>query len=201
MEELSPMRERIAQAVRRIGWAYVLLHLHINLGTLDILPDWAGYLMILSALPALAEWSPSAKLLKPLGVFLCANASLQWLVKLIGFSASTTAATANLLSLYHLLCDIIYLYFHFQLLTDIANTAHIVAYDGEASLLKTRTWYVVLLTGIQLILYLPTVPQLLTFFLLIVNLVIAFILCRQMLHFGNWLRREPEDDPDCEVSA
>ena len=36
----------LSTAVRKIAWGYVFLHLHFNLGTLDILPDWACYTKI-----------------------------------------------------------------------------------------------------------------------------------------------------------
>lgn len=189
MSELSPMRERCGAAIRKLGWAYVLLHLDINLGTLNLLPNWAGYLMILSVLPVLAEWSPSATLLKPLGTFLAANDLLQWLVKLIDFSMETTAFTSGLYALYTLLCAIVSLYFHFQLLTDVAGMAHFFAYEDEASFLKMRTLYTMLMTVIPLLLYLPEPPQMITVSLLVVNLVIALILCRMLLVFGKWLQQ------------
>ena len=45
-------RDALAIAIRRIGWAYLLLHLNINLGSLNILPNWWGYLLIVFSLSA-----------------------------------------------------------------------------------------------------------------------------------------------------
>ena len=59
-----------AAAVRIIAWAYLLLHLDLTFGTVNVLPDWAGYLLILDALPALAKEESSASLLKPLCIIL-----------------------------------------------------------------------------------------------------------------------------------
>jgi len=57
--------QKLCSAVKSIAWGYILIHLHLNLGTIDILPDFAGYLLILGALPALGQPEPSALLLKP----------------------------------------------------------------------------------------------------------------------------------------
>lgn len=44
----------IRSALSRIAWAYLLIHLHFRLNNLDVLPDWAGYLLIFSAIGLLA---------------------------------------------------------------------------------------------------------------------------------------------------
>ena len=44
----------IRSALSRIAWAYLLIHLHFRLNNLDLLPDWAGYLLIFSAIGLLA---------------------------------------------------------------------------------------------------------------------------------------------------
>ena len=54
--------EHLCNALRHIAWGYILIHVHINLGTIDILPDFAGYLLLLGALPILGQLEPSAPL-------------------------------------------------------------------------------------------------------------------------------------------
>lgn len=59
----------IRSALSRIAWAYLLIHLHFRLNNLDVLPDWAGYLLIFSAIGLLA-WraagsAPAQALLHP----------------------------------------------------------------------------------------------------------------------------------------
>ena len=39
----------LCQAVKHIAWGYVLLHFNINLGPLNVLPNWAGYLLMVGA--------------------------------------------------------------------------------------------------------------------------------------------------------
>lgn len=43
--------DNLASAVGAVGRAYIFIYLNINLGTLDILPDWVGYVFILGPFP------------------------------------------------------------------------------------------------------------------------------------------------------
>ena len=82
------------------------------------------------------------------------------------------------------------LYFHFQLLTDIANAAQLNEYDGSQDLLRTRTWYTLLNTVLYLMLYASLWIHWLSVVLLVIHLVVAIIICRQILRFGKW-SKEP----------
>lgn len=104
---------KLSDAVKRIAWGYLLIHLHFNLGTLDLLPDWLGYWFMTAALPVLAEEEPSAALLRPFGLILTGWAGIEWVLKLLGSDAQ--------LGILSLLVSIISLYFHFQLLTNLAS--------------------------------------------------------------------------------
>jgi len=108
-------RSDFYRALTNIAWGYVLLHLNINLGTLNILPNWGGYLLFLSALPVLATEEPSALLLRPFGWILALWEGLLWLTVLFGASVN--------LPIVEIIIGIVSLYFHFQLLTNLAELA------------------------------------------------------------------------------
>lgn len=101
-----------AKAVRKVTVGYLLIFLAINIGTIDLLPDWAGYLIMISALPVLAEREKSAMLLKPLGVALAVWSLIQWALKIFGGTVNVTVII--------LLFAILQMYFDFQLITDIS---------------------------------------------------------------------------------
>lgn len=37
-------KEQLSQALRKVFWAYIFLYFDINLGSIDILPAWIGYI-------------------------------------------------------------------------------------------------------------------------------------------------------------
>ena len=106
-------RYNLSQAIRSIAWGYVLLHLHFNLGRLDILPDWLGLVLILKALPDLTEQCPSAGLLRPFAMGLAIWEGIQWLFFLFGAALD--------LGFLDIIGSIVALYFRFQLMTEIAH--------------------------------------------------------------------------------
>ena len=69
----------ICTAVKKIAWGFFLVLIAINIGTIDILPDWAGYILMVSALPVLATQEESANLLRPFGIILVVPAGvMEW---------------------------------------------------------------------------------------------------------------------------
>lgn len=173
-------RTQLGTAVKRIAWAYVLLHVHFNLGTLDLLPDWAGYLMILSALPALAAEEESAGLLKPFGIILAAWAAVQWVIALVG--GSWDGGWLGLIE------TVVSLYFHFQLLTNLAAISEKYNCPETRRILTLRTVQTVLTTILALPLpWEEWEPA--AYLLLIVSLVVVIWICRVLFS----LRRSLED--------
>ena len=46
---LQNQLEYLAYKIGHIGWGYIFMYLDVNLGTIDILPSWAGYLFMMLA--------------------------------------------------------------------------------------------------------------------------------------------------------
>ena len=63
-------KKYLIHAMGSIAWGYVFFYLAINLGTIDILPDWVLFVMVVRALEPLSEVVHSAKVLEPLGILL-----------------------------------------------------------------------------------------------------------------------------------
>ena len=132
----------LCQAVKHIAWGYVLLHFNINLGPLNVLPNWAGYLLMVGALPALSEEESSASLLRPLGLLLAGWEGLCWAMALFGRDPNFQFLSA--------LVTVIALYFHFQLLTDLAIAARNHQCPQEKRILHLRTVQTLLTTLLAL---------------------------------------------------
>lgn len=130
-------RNKLAEAIRKVAWGYVLLHLNITIGAINILPNWLGHLLFLRALPALAEEEPSARLLRPIITALGIWEAVLWLSPL----------TISLqLPVFELIASVLLLYMHFQLLTNLSQIAGKYNCPQESKILRLRTVQTILTT-------------------------------------------------------
>ena len=106
------------RALTKIAWGYVFLHLNFNLNTLNILPNWVAYLLFFAAIALLGDQLRDLALLKPFCILLGTKELADWLAVLL--TGETLVARFFLLDA---LLTCVGLYFHFQLLTDLAILA------------------------------------------------------------------------------
>ena len=170
------MNKTYSQAIRNVAWAYLLIHFHINLGTIDILPDWWGYMLIFKALPAIAEKEPSAKLLEKFVMLMIGCTAIEWLLKIFGVTLDT-----YILSIF---VSVIYIYTHFQLLTNIADIADRESATPYGKAIRDlRTWVIVGVTATNIIMsFLPNLW--LVYGIALVNILIFVILSAQLFSYA-----------------
>ena len=142
-------RERLCRAVKLIAWGYILIYLHFNLGTLDILPNWLGYVLMLQALPALSEEERSANLLRPLGTSLVVWEAVLWAAAVFGIDIQT-GTVGTIFNIVGYVITVISMYFHFQLLTNLANAAEKYECSQSRRIIRLRTVNTVLLLVLNL---------------------------------------------------
>lgn len=135
----------LSSAINKIAVGYIFIYFSINIAVIDILPDWLGYFMIVSALPLLAEKEKSALLLRPFGIALGI-----WNIAELVLNSLTFEWKLTLISL---ITGIITIYFHFQLLTNIASLD--IDPSKRKRLLMFRTATVILHTLLVLWLFIP----------------------------------------------
>ena len=145
-------RETLYSGLSNAAWGYFFLHIHFNLGTINILPAFVGYLLLLSAIRKLSGERRDLLLLQPLGVLLAAWNVADWLFACLGGELSGMFLPLDLLA------AVAGLYFHFQFITDMAALAE--AYQPEDGSLarrlrQNRTAYTVLCTITALFVHLP----------------------------------------------
>jgi hypothetical protein len=182
-------RQRLADSVKLIAYGYLLLHLNFNLGTLNVLPNWLGYILILRALPELGEYESSALLLRPLGILLGLWEGVLWTVNLTGSSLNGYLFTA--------ISAVIALYFHFQLLTNLADIAGICGCPERSRILTLRTVWTVLNTLVAL-----PVPwdsfHVLTVGMVVVFVVVAIWICTVLFSLRRSLLETNPEAGSCE---
>lgn len=140
-ETREPKTTSLSEAVSCVAWGYVFLHLDFNLGGINVLPDWACYALVLHALPGLARAERSALLLRPLAIILLAVDALMWALQIFGAAPDLYIVSA--------LCTVLALYFHFQLLTNVADIARIDP-QRSRSVLRLRNFRTVFVTLLAL---------------------------------------------------
>lgn len=158
--------ETFCPPVKWIAWGYILLYFNINIGSLDLLPAWLGYLLFLEALPILAQAWPTASLLRPFAIGLAAWNGVTWIFGV--------AWCPEIISV---IIGIIALYFHFQLLTELASLARQFGCPQEKRLLKLRTVNTLIQTILTLGSNLWEAWEGAAIILVIVNLVVLVWIC------------------------
>ena len=142
--EMQNDRQKLCRSLRHIAWGYILLYLDVNFGTFNILPNWLGFLLILFALSPLAAEVPSAALLRSFAALLAAWCGVTWLASLFGLSMPDG------LDVVSLVVSVITLYFHFQLLTDLATLSEKYGCPQTDKLMHLRTVNTLLTTAMAL---------------------------------------------------
>ena len=83
----------LAKSISRVAWSYVFLYLDVNIGvdggSLNLLPDFICYVLILYALPGLAIEERSAALLRPLAWILLVVEAVRWVLPVIGLTPAS----------------------------------------------------------------------------------------------------------------
>lgn len=197
--------ERLYTGLSHAAWGYFLLHFNFNLNfdsaSINILPSFAGALLLLSAVDKLSAERRDLKLLRPLCMILAAWHLADWVLALTGSSLS-----GKLLFL-DLIFTVVLLYFHFQFLTDMAAIAEKYQPEGETlnrRIRDRRTALLVLTTiadvasGLVQLLELEQVFEmtavvwgLLSVAVLIVIVMIMFSLFQLRRYVRDWGAAEP----------
>lgn len=142
----------LCSGISKAAWGYFFLYFNLNINTISLTPSFVGFLLFLSALKLLEEEERELSLLRPLGILLALWHGIVWFASWFG------ADPEGLLFL-DLIIALANLYFHFQLLTNLASIAAKFQLEGSAHdtrLLKCRTIQTVMLTGVILLGYLSS---------------------------------------------
>lgn len=151
-------KKSIARAFKLIAIGYLFLYININLGSVNFSPNWVCFALILSAIPLISNEEPSVKLLKGFGAFLLGWDAFVWTLNIFAptalgnhgaiqpiISAIPESAIFKYISFFY---GIISIYFHFQLLTNLASVAKMCGCEDSdvKRLLNLRTVQTIIAT-------------------------------------------------------
>ena len=135
--------QNLYNGITKAAWGYFFLYFDINLGSVSILPSFVGYCLFLSAINCLKEEEKELSLLLTLVKILAVWHAITWLIKWIPIGIDMN------LPFITLIINVINLYFHFQLLTNLSYIAERHQVEGvelDQKLLQYRTLQTVMLT-------------------------------------------------------
>ena len=183
----------LSSAIKKIAISYILIYLHINISVIDILPDWLGYFLIVSVLPMLSQKEKSAQLLKPFGIAIGIWNIFEDVLKIAGDELNLTVIS--------LVFSIITIYFHFQLITNVANLD--IEEPTKKRLLNLRTATVILHTVLTFSLFIPTVidvdNEIYTYILMIMlipQLIICFWISGELFKISKVMKEKENEIPE-----
>lgn len=145
-------RGQLYRGLSQAAWGYFLLLLNFNLTfnntiSINLLPSFAGALLLLSATGSLSAERRDLKLLRPLCGLLAAWHLIDWVLNLVGLSVSGRFLYLDLA------VGAAVLYFHFQFLTDMAALAEKYQppdSDLDRRIRRRRTVLLILDTALEL---------------------------------------------------
>ena len=178
---------KIYNGISHVAWGYFFIYFNINLNTVSIIPTFVGYILMLSAISDLQEEVEELKLLRPLAILLLIWHGAQWIASWGGVDLENFS---QFLSIIVCLVD---LYFHFQLITNIAAIAAKYQQPGmdiDEKLLWYRNLLVILETLIMIVSYfavwLAEFWTIIAVVMLLVNVIVTICLMKTLFS----LRRE-----------
>lgn len=139
---------KLYDGISKAAWGYFFIYFNININTVSLLPSFIGYLLFISAINYLKDEERELSLLHTLGVILTLWHGAQWIVGWVGIDLDGAWQFIDII------ISLANLYFHFQLLTNLASIAakyQPEGYEQDAKLLRYRTLQTVMLTAITII--------------------------------------------------
>ena len=107
-------KEKLAKTIRPIGWGFVLIFLNFNIGTLNLVPSWLGYLLFVSSLSDLKK-EPSAPRLKDFAWLLVGLDFFYWILESFGLMEAA--------AFFYVIPAAVSIYFDFKFFTFLAEIA------------------------------------------------------------------------------
>lgn len=193
--------QKLYDGISKAAWGYFFLYFNINIGNVSILPSFIGYLLFLQTIKMLKGEERELNLLHTLGVILTVWHIIEWVASWFSFSFGDKWQFVNII------ISLINLYFHFQLITNIASIAtkyQQEGYEQDKKLLKYRTIQTVMLTVFLIITnFSPLLNEAWTyvsFALAIVYLVVCVCLMKALFDLRKCLRTDDEPTFDDDIN-
>ena len=178
-------KEQLSQALRKIFWAYIFLYFEINIGTMDLLPAGLGYIFFYQVIrDCLEKEEESTELLKPICWILIIYRIIEWFMNIFQLPTDIFIITEMM--------SVVALYFHFQLLTNLAKIAHKYNCPVENTLLGLRTVHTVMMTILTFTVHFKEIEWL-SLMIVVAQVFIMILICYVLSQFRHMVDNLPEE--------
>ena len=189
--------KKLYTGIGRAAWGYFFIYFDLNINTVSILPSFIGYLLFLSAINYLCDEERELNLLRTLVTILSVWHIASWLASWISIDLD------GMLQAVDIIVGAVNIYFHFQLLTNLASIAAKYQSDDDELDIKLtgyRTLQTIMLTSIIIIGYLAKwLPELVTVVsigMMIVYLIAGILLMKALFDLRRIISSDDEEDGD-----
>lgn len=183
---------RLYDGISKVAWGYFFLYFDINLGTVSVLPNFVGFLLFLKAIDLLKDDQRELGLLKTLGIILTVWNFIEWVGSWVSYGFGNWYFI-------NIIIGLVNLYFHFQLITNLASIAKEYQQEGceqDKKLLKYRTMQTIMLTVFLAISnFIPFFEEIGTYIslgLAIIYIVVCICIMKALFDLRKGLRKDDE---------
>lgn len=183
---------RLYDGISKVAWGYFFLYFDINLGTVSVLPNFVGFLLFLKAIDLLKDDQRELGLLKTLGIILTVWNFIEWVGSWVSYSFGNWYFI-------NIIIGLVNLYFHFQLITNLASIAKEYQQEGceqDKKLLKYRTMQTIMLTVFlaisNFIPFFEEIGTYISFGLAIIYIVVCICIMKALFDLRKCLRKDDE---------
>ena len=166
-------RQKLYNGIDKAAWGYLFIYFNINLGTVNILPTFVGYLLFHSAIKYLSDEERELDLLNTLVGILTLWHIVSWFGDMISLDPGELIPIADII------ISVINIYFHFQLLTNLASIAAKYQHEGDEldkRILHCRTFQTVMLTVVIILNHLASIFAEIEMFISIICIGILYLI-------------------------
>ena len=190
-------RQKLYDGIGNAAWGYLFIYFNINLGTLNILPAFAGYLLFHSAIRELCDEERELNLLNTLVGILTIWHLASWVGDLLSFDLGALIPIADII------VSVVNIYFHFQLMTNLATIAakyQPAGDDLDRTILNCRTFQTIMLTAAIILLYLTNPNSIAGFYtsigVAILYLIAGIVLMKTLFDLRRCFAPETEEEAE-----
>ena len=197
--------QKLYTGIGRAAWGYFFIYFDFNINTVSILPSFIGYLLFLSAINYLCDEERELNLLRTLVTILTVWHIASWLASWASIDLD------GMLQVVDIIIGVVNIYFHFQLLTNLASIAtKYQSADDEldAKLLRYCTLQTVMLTAVIIIGYLakwmPELATVVSIGMIIIYLFVGILLMKALFDLRRSISSDSDsysDDEDTDVNT